>query len=107
MTGEAVIREVATAGLLLASYPLDLLARLLEEPVAAVRLGDLLTRAREIGVEPPNPEALELADPTGAAAARGEPLLDALDRLEGPPGAPAAAPPGPTAGPRGARPGLG
>ncbi|HKI91678.1 MAG TPA: HDOD domain-containing protein, partial [Gaiellaceae bacterium] len=59
---------------------------------AAVRLADLLTRERGMGVEPPDPDALAIADPVGAGAARAEPLLDALDRLESAPGDVPAAP---------------
>ncbi len=61
-----------------------------DDPVApvtvAVQLADLLARERGVGVEPPDPGMLADADPTGVAAARAEPLLDALDRMESAPG---------------------
>lgn len=76
------------------SYPTSLVCAIRDHdqeipvaPVTAVvQLADLLARTRGIGIEPPNPAALALADPGGAAAVRAAQLLDALDRLEASPG---------------------
>lgn len=76
------------------SYPLSLVIAIADHesdepssPLAPyVRLADLITRERGIGIEPPEPAALELLDPDGSARARALPLLDSLDRLEASPG---------------------